>query len=65
VDPLGIGLDIAPDLAILSSDGTPSDRIFALGPVTRATFWESTAVPDIRVQCQKLASHLTLAPMTA
>jgi len=65
VDPLGIGLDIAPDLAILSSDGTPSDRIFALGPVTRATFWESTAVPDIRVQCQKLASRLTLAPMTA
>jgi uncharacterized NAD(P)/FAD-binding protein YdhS len=57
-DPLGIGLDIAPDLALVSSDGTPSDRIFALGPITRATFWESTAVPDIRLQCQRLASRL-------
>jgi len=57
-DPLGIGIDIAPDLAVLSRDGIPSDRIFALGPLTRASFWECTAVPDIRLQCRSLASRI-------
>ena len=29
--------------------------IIAVGPLTKARFWEITAIPDIRVQCASLA----------
>jgi uncharacterized NAD(P)/FAD-binding protein YdhS len=58
-DPLGHGLRVAPDLRLIRADGLPSDRLlFALGPLTKGTFWETTAVPDIRVQGQALAKRL-------
>jgi uncharacterized NAD(P)/FAD-binding protein YdhS len=38
--------------------GVPSERLFAIGPLTRAAFWEVVAVPDIRNQCAALAAHL-------
>ena len=38
--------------------GAISRRIFAVGPVTNAAFWEMTAVPEIRRQCELLAQHL-------
>jgi uncharacterized NAD(P)/FAD-binding protein YdhS len=58
IDPLRIGLDVAPDCAVLGRDGTPSGRLFALGPASRAAFWEITAIPDIRAQAQRLADRL-------
>ena len=33
-------------------------RLFAVGPVTKAAFWEMTAVPDIRRQCEFLGEFL-------
>ncbi len=57
-DPLGIGIDIAADCAIIDRSGTPSARLFAVGPLTRAAFFEIMAVPDIRVQCAELANEL-------
>jgi uncharacterized NAD(P)/FAD-binding protein YdhS len=38
--------------------GAISRRIFAVGRVTKAAFWEMTAVPDIRRHCELLAQHL-------
>lgn len=35
-----------------------SCRRKAAGPVTKGAFWEMTAVPDIRRQCEVLARHL-------
>jgi len=35
-----------------------SCRCKAAGPVTKGAFWEMTAVPDIRRQCEALARHL-------
>ncbi len=29
-----------------------------MGPATKGAFWEMTAVPDIRRQCEFLAGHL-------
>ncbi|WP_051909785.1 FAD/NAD(P)-binding protein [Paenirhodobacter enshiensis] len=55
VDPLRIGLDVSAQCALIGADGRESRRIFALGPVSRATFWEITAIPDIRVQAAELA----------
>ena len=58
LDPLGIGIDITPECAVVDRSGVPSERLFAIGPVTRAAFWEIVAVPDIRNQCAALANRL-------
>ena len=58
-DPLRIGLDVTPLCAILDADGQPSERLFAIGPLTRGAFFEIEAIPDIRVQCAGLAKRLT------
>ena len=58
VDPLGIGLDVAPDGAIVARTGAPSERLFAVGPIARAALWEITAVPEIRGQCAELAGRI-------
>ncbi|WP_407180790.1 FAD/NAD(P)-binding protein [Bradyrhizobium sp. STM 3562] len=58
VDPLHIGLEVAPDCAIINRAGLPSRRLFAIGPLTRAAFWEIIAIPDIRDQCVELAARI-------
>ncbi|MGB7100680.1 MAG: FAD/NAD(P)-binding protein [Xanthobacteraceae bacterium] len=58
IDPLGIGLDVAPDGAIVARTGAPSERLFAVGPIARAALWEITAVPEIRGQCAELAGRI-------
>lgn len=60
MDPLGIGLDIAHDGSVVRADGTPSPRMSAIGPVSRAAFWEITAIPDIREQAASLAGRIGL-----
>ena len=57
-DPLRISLDVGADCAVIGRDGTPSRRLFAIGPLTRAAFWEIIAIPDIRNQCATLAAQL-------
>lgn len=57
-DPLHIGIEIAANCAIVDRSGSPSRRLFAVGPLTRAAFWEIIAIPDIRKQCAELAARL-------
>jgi uncharacterized NAD(P)/FAD-binding protein YdhS len=57
-DALHIGIDIAEDCAVIDRNGIPSRRLFAVGPLTRAAFWEIVAIPDIRSQCAELAARL-------
>lgn len=57
-DALGLGLDVTVDGALIGADGTPSTRLFALGPPARAALWECTAVPDIRERIEALAARL-------
>ena len=59
VDPLRIGIETDRTGAVLDAEGRASSRLFGVGPVTRALFWEVTAIPDIRVQCAALAATLT------
>ena len=58
VDPLHIGIETAADGAIVNQHGAPSRQLFAVGPLTRAAFWEIIAIPDIRNQCAELAAKL-------
>jgi uncharacterized NAD(P)/FAD-binding protein YdhS len=64
-DPLRLGLDVTAGCALRDAGGAISRRLFAVGPVTRGTFWEMTAVPDIRQQCEALAGHLASQVITA
>lgn len=56
--PLGLGFEIATDCALTGSTAD-GPKLYAIGPLTRGAFWESVAVPDIRVQCERLAAILT------
>jgi uncharacterized NAD(P)/FAD-binding protein YdhS len=58
-DPLSLGLDLGDDYRLVSRDGVASEVLFALGPPIRGSLWETTAVPDIRKQCEAVARHLT------
>jgi uncharacterized NAD(P)/FAD-binding protein YdhS len=53
-----LGLDVSTSCALRNRDGEISQRLHAIGPVTRPAFWEVTSVPDIRRQCETLAAHL-------
>ena len=59
VDPLGIGLDVNDDCALIDASGRASNRVFVAGPMSQAAFWEVIAVPDIRLQAASLARRLT------
>lgn len=60
-DRFRLGLDVDMQARLIAADGAPSDRLFALGPMTRGAFWEIVAVPDIRVQTWTLARKLSNA----
>ena len=57
-DPLGLGLEVSDDLALLDSDGRPSDTLFLVGPLLKARFWEATAVPELRQHAATVAEQL-------
>nr|WP_281060100.1 FAD/NAD(P)-binding protein [Mesorhizobium sp. M1E.F.Ca.ET.041.01.1.1] len=57
-DALRIGLAVATDGALINRNGRRNDLLYAVGPLTRGTFLEIEAIPDIRVQCQRLAGAL-------
>ena len=58
-DELNLGLKISGDYRLVGRTGTPAAYLFALGPPIRGALWETTAVPDIRKQCEALACHIT------
>ncbi len=57
-DPLRLGLDVTAKCEIIAGDGTASAKILAVGPLTRGTFFEIDAIPDIRVQSARLSKQL-------
>lgn len=57
-DPLYLGLKAAPDGAVLDYLGRPSSQIFTLGSAAKGMLFETTAVPELRVQAKALAERL-------
>jgi uncharacterized NAD(P)/FAD-binding protein YdhS len=43
---------------LIRRDGTPSRRLYGLGPITKGALWEIVAVPEIRMQIARLAARL-------
>jgi uncharacterized NAD(P)/FAD-binding protein YdhS len=59
-EPLGLGLETTRSLQLLRRNGRPNASLFALGPLARGTFWETSAVPEIREQGRTLAKRLAM-----
>jgi uncharacterized NAD(P)/FAD-binding protein YdhS len=57
-DPLAMGFEVSTSSALIGADGKPANDLFAVGPITRGAFWETTGIPDIRFQCAGLARTL-------
>lgn len=57
-DPLFLGLDADEEGALLNAEGIPAKNVFTLGPPKKGVLWETTAVPEIRVQAERLAHFL-------
>jgi uncharacterized NAD(P)/FAD-binding protein YdhS len=57
-DALGLGLLCDAQGALLDREGQASGWLHALGPLRKGELWETTAVPELRVQAQALARRL-------
>jgi uncharacterized NAD(P)/FAD-binding protein YdhS len=57
-DPLKIGIEVDLECRAVGEDGTSADDLSIIGPLTRGTFWESVAVPDIRTQAVRVAERI-------
>jgi uncharacterized NAD(P)/FAD-binding protein YdhS len=57
-DGLGIGMETNENGAVVDGKGTVSRVLFTLGATRRPSLWESTAVPELRVQADALARTL-------
>lgn len=57
-DKLALGLEATPDGKIINRENKSSNVIFTLGTALKGILWESTAMPEIRVQAKNLALSL-------
>ncbi|MBD2493359.1 FAD/NAD(P)-binding protein [Nostoc sp. FACHB-280] len=55
---IGLGLDTNIDGALYTADNTVSNLLYTLGTPRKGDLWETIAVPELRVQAQKLAQTL-------
>ncbi len=53
-----MGIDATPDGKTIDCDGVISDKILTAGTALKGILWESTAMPEIRAQANKLALSL-------
>lgn len=57
-DELGLGLAVDDESQMLSQEGQPQRGFYVLGSATRGQFWETIAVPDIRLRASMIANHI-------
>lgn len=55
--PHGLGFDTRDDGALLARDGQAQPWLAAIGSLRLGNLWESTAIPDLRVDAAALAAH--------
>ncbi|WP_234788856.1 FAD/NAD(P)-binding protein [Mycolicibacterium iranicum] len=57
-DDVDMGIDVDRDHTVLTAAGERSPWLLALGPTLRGTYWETIAVPELRVQARRAAETL-------
>jgi uncharacterized NAD(P)/FAD-binding protein YdhS len=53
--PTGLGFDLDDNAHVLDARGQVQGSLYALGPISVGSFWESTAVPEIRTRAAAIA----------
>jgi uncharacterized NAD(P)/FAD-binding protein YdhS len=57
-DATDMGISVDRDHTVLTGDGDRSAWLMALGPLLRGTYWETVAVPELRVQARRVAEAM-------
>jgi uncharacterized NAD(P)/FAD-binding protein YdhS len=55
---LRIGISTDNHGCVIGTFGKTTANLYALGPLRKATLWETTAVPEIREQALELAERI-------
>jgi uncharacterized NAD(P)/FAD-binding protein YdhS len=56
--PAQLGIDALPNGAVIGRDGAASGCLYTLGSTMKGVLWEVLAVPEIRVQAERLSTLL-------
>jgi uncharacterized NAD(P)/FAD-binding protein YdhS len=56
--PGGLGLRTTPNLEAIGASQLPSQGLYVVGPPVRGSRFEATAVPELRVMAEQVATHL-------
>jgi len=57
--PNGLGVELDADARVIDGSGRPQENLYVIGPLSQGAFWESTAVPDLRVWAAAIAAKLS------
>ena len=57
-DPLSLGFNATGDGRIIDKSGNVIDNLLTIGSGLRGILWESTAIPEIRVQAHEMANKV-------
>jgi uncharacterized NAD(P)/FAD-binding protein YdhS len=57
-DEMNLGVDATANGQVIDSSGNISDQLFAIGSLLKGKLWESTAVPELRLQAMKVAEQI-------
>lgn len=58
IDSFSLGFNITKNYELINRDGKISKGIFAIGPLARGTYWETTAVPEISETALQIVTAL-------
>ncbi|MBK8551304.1 MAG: FAD/NAD(P)-binding protein [Ignavibacteria bacterium] len=57
-DEMKLGINALPDGTIIQNDNSISPVLYTIGSMLKGILWESTAVPELRVQARSMAGEL-------
>ena len=57
-DTLGLGVNVDSDYRLLDANGLGQPGLRYVGPLLKASFWEATAVPELRVHAARVAAAM-------
>ena len=57
-DDLDMGIKVASDFTVLDQQGRRSPCLSAMGPSLKGSLWETTAVPELRLQAFQIAENI-------
>jgi len=57
-DEMDMGIKVSPEFNVIDGGGYTSDYLFAIGPMLKGSLWETTAVPELRIQALRVAEAM-------